>query len=173
MNVALNGGGLTVSTTLVAGGEGPVPVSFGFHPYFGLPGAPRTAWRLETPAMRRLGLDAGGLPDGSEEPFGAGEGPLGARVFDDLFVLEPGQSVFGIAAEGRRIAVEFLEGYRYAQVYAPPGQDFIAFEPMTAPTNALVSGRGLHVIEPGGSFVAVFRVRIGGGGTEEVGRGED
>ena len=27
---------LTLETTLVAGLDGPVPVSFGFHPYFGL-----------------------------------------------------------------------------------------------------------------------------------------
>ena len=42
---------------------------------------------------------------------------------------------------GRQIEVSFGQGFPYAQVYAPDDDDVIAFEPMTAPTNALVSGR--------------------------------
>src|SRR5947209_11961040 len=37
--------GLTLETTLVASSESPVPVSFGFHPYFGLPELPRAKWQ--------------------------------------------------------------------------------------------------------------------------------
>src|SRR5580692_2244367 len=51
---------LTLETTLVANRDGPVPVSFGFHPYFGLPELPRADWRLQVPAMRRLVLDRSG-----------------------------------------------------------------------------------------------------------------
>src|ERR1700690_1711046 len=42
----LRSDGLTLETTLVAGRESPVPVSLGFHPYFGLPGQARADWRL-------------------------------------------------------------------------------------------------------------------------------
>src|SRR6266487_323086 len=35
--VTLRPDGLTLETTVVASSEGPVPVSFGFHPYFGFP----------------------------------------------------------------------------------------------------------------------------------------
>ena len=42
METELRPGSLTISTTLEAGREGPVPVSFGFHPYVGLPGLPRS-----------------------------------------------------------------------------------------------------------------------------------
>jgi aldose 1-epimerase len=56
--------------------------------------------------------------------------------------------------------VQFLSGYRYAQVFAPRGRDFVAFEPMTAPTAALSSGRGLRLVEPGGEFRAGFEVRV-------------
>ena len=41
------------------------------------------------------------------------------------------------------VTVTFDEGFGYAQVFAPEGQDFICFEPMTAPTNALEDGRAL------------------------------
>src|SRR5262245_60761783 len=57
MDVALTPDDLTITVSLSAGDEGPVPVAFGFHPYFGLPAAPRAAWRLELPAMQRLRLD--------------------------------------------------------------------------------------------------------------------
>jgi galactose mutarotase-like enzyme len=40
-------------------------------------------------------------------------------------------------------------------------RDFVAFEPMTAPTAALCSGRGLRLVEPGGEFRAGFEVRVG------------
>jgi galactose mutarotase-like enzyme len=50
----------------------------------------------------------------------------------------------------------------YAQIFAPNTQEFVAIEPMTAPTSALTSGRGLRVVTPGGRFEAAFRVRVEG-----------
>ncbi len=41
-----------------------------------------------------------------------------------------------------------------------PGEDLLAWEPMTAPTNALVSGEDLKVIGPGESYSATFSVRV-------------
>jgi galactose mutarotase-like enzyme len=43
-------------------------------------------------------------------------------------------------------------------VYAPPGKEFICFEPMTGPTDALNSGQGLRVLEPGERHRARFTV---------------
>src|SRR5262252_443686 len=53
MAATLTPDALTIDTTLTAGAEGPVPVSFGFHPYVGIGAAPRREWVLELPAMRR------------------------------------------------------------------------------------------------------------------------
>jgi aldose 1-epimerase len=47
-------------------------------------------------------------------------------------------------------------------VYAPVDGDFICFEPMTARTNALVSGEGLALVAPGQQYRAAFRVSISG-----------
>ena len=65
-----------------------------------------------------------------------------------------------LSGGGRHISLEFLQGYTYAQIYAPKDRPFIALEPMTAPTNALVSGRGLRLVEPGAKFSASFRIRV-------------
>jgi galactose mutarotase-like enzyme len=44
-------------------------------------------------------------------------------------------------------------------VFAPEGQALICFEPMTAATNALVTGTAA-VVEPGGERSASFRIDV-------------
>ena len=162
MAVTLAPGGLTLKTRLDAGPDTAVPVSFGFHPYFVLPGLPRAKWRLQLPPMRQLLQDHCGIPTGAEQSFGGYDAELGDLDFDVGFAgLQDGAS-FALAGAGRRIAVELLEGYRYAQIYAPQDQDYVALEPMTAPTSALTSGRGLTLVPPGGQFRAAFRVHLQG-----------
>ena len=160
MTVSLAADAMTLETVLIASHDEAVPVCFGFHPYVGLPELPRDRWRLTLPAMRMLALDARGIPTGAEVGFRGLDAPLAGLDLDDAFaVLEEGTSL-AIAGGGRRISVEFLAGYRYAQIFAPKGKDCVALEPMTAPTNALVSGRGLRLVEPGNRFHAAFRIRI-------------
>ena len=160
MVVSLVSATLEIATTLTAGSDGSVPVSFGFHPYVGLSEVRRSEWRLELPGMRRLVLDERRLPTGAEEPFPGQNAPLDDHVFDDGFALDGEVATLAISGGGRRLAVELVEGYRYAQVYAPAGADFVALEPMTAPANALASGRGLIVVPPKERFRAVFRIRV-------------
>ena len=152
--------GLTLETTLVAGSESSVPVSFGFHPYLGLPELSRANWRLELPVMRKLVLDRRGIPTGNEEPFGGFNAQLGESSFDDGFALIEERTSFSVVGTTYRVSVDLLAGYRYAQVFAPKDKDYIALEPMTAPTSALTSGRGLRLVTPGGRFRAVFRIRV-------------
>jgi aldose 1-epimerase len=151
---------LTLETTVVAGPDGPVPISFGFHPYFGVPDLPRAKWRLGLPAMRRLRLDERGIPSGGEDPWNRFDSEIGERSFDDGFALGDACPSFSLAGGGRRITVEFLAGYPYAQIFAPNEQEFVAIEPMTAPTSALTSGRGLRVVAPRERFEAALRVQV-------------
>jgi aldose 1-epimerase len=151
---------LTLEIILIAGSEGPVPVSFGFHPYFGVPDLPRAKWRLRLPAMHRLLVDERGIPSGGEESCDPFDSEIGERSFDDGFALLDTCPSFCLTGGGRRITVEFLAGYPYAQIFAPKDQEFVAIEPMTAPTSALTSGRGLRLVAPGERFEAAFRVRV-------------
>ena len=160
MMASLQADSLTIAT-MVQAGDHPVPVSFGFHPYIGVPELPRADWRLHLPPMRRLALDRRGIPTGAEEPFGGLDAPLGARDLDDGFALLGQRAVLSLAGAGRRIAVELMEGFTHTQVYAPKDTVFIALEPMTAPTNALITGKGLRLVAPGGRFRAVFCIRVG------------
>ena len=160
LTATLGAEALTLETTLIAGPDGPVPVSFGFHPYFGLADLPRAKWRLGLPTMHRLLLDERGIPSGAEEPWDRFDSEIGERAFDDGFALLEACPSFSLAGGCRRITVEFLAGYPYAQIFAPNDQEFVAIEPMTAPTSALTSGRGLRVAAPRERFEAAFRVRV-------------
>jgi galactose mutarotase-like enzyme len=149
---------LEIAVTVHACGQHTVPVAFGFHPYLSLPGTPRERWRVELPAMRTLVLDDHQIPvaPGEELPSQAFE--LAEREFDDGFDAVPAHARFAAETAERRIALELLEGYSCAQVYAPRPGEFICFEPMTAPANALRSGDHRRLLAPGESCRARFAV---------------
>jgi aldose 1-epimerase len=160
MAVLLRPVDLEIQTTVFADSGSPVPISFGFHPYFGLPGIPRAEWKLNVPAMRKLVLDAQGIPTGQETPQAPVTARLGNNGYDDGFALSGEQATFSIAGNGYSVVMEFKNAFPFAQIFAPKDKEFIAIEPMTAATNALCSGEGLRVIAPGEQFTASFRIQV-------------
>jgi aldose 1-epimerase len=155
---SLQDGRLEIAVTVHACGQDTVPVAFGFHPYLSLPGTPRERWRVELPAMRTLVLDDPQIPTSPGEELPSQEFELAEREFDDGFDAVPAHARFAVEAADRRLELELLEGYPCAQVYAPRPGEFICFEPMTAPANALRSGDHLRLLAPGESCRARFAV---------------
>ena len=82
LQASLEGDTLRITTTIEAH-DGPVPVSFGFHPFLLIPGVPRAEWHVELPVTRRIGLTDQQLPSGETEPVEPYIGPLGDRAYDD------------------------------------------------------------------------------------------
>jgi aldose 1-epimerase len=157
----LVGATLTIATTVVASGEVAVPTSFGYHPYLSLPNLDRSEWEIEIPVRERLELDDRMLPTGEREPVEVKSGPLGSRTFDDGYPAPADSAPFVLGGGGRRIELSLGEGYPYAQVYAPDDDDVIAYEPMTAPTNALVAmGDDLPLVAPGEEYRATFSITV-------------
>jgi aldose 1-epimerase len=158
IEAALSEGALRIATTLEAL-DGEVPVVFGFHPWFSLPGAPRAEYTVELPAMRRIELDDRHLPTGASEPVSAFTGSLPGHELDDAFDgLEDG-AAFEVAGGGRRVRVTFDAGFPCAQLFAPPEKDLICFEPMTAPGDALRTG-AFSVARPGAPYHAAFTIAV-------------
>ena len=138
-----------------------MPIAFGFHPYLRLPGVDRREWEIEVPVRERLRLDARMLPTGEREAVDVPGGPLGSRTFDDAYVAPEGSAPFVLAGGGRRIELAFLSGFPYAQVFAPAEDDVVAYEPMTAPANALVTAaRTLPLLAAGESYRAAFAITV-------------
>jgi aldose 1-epimerase len=155
----LSGSRLTLTTTVTPLGDRPVPIAFGHHPYFVLPGVPRAEWEVVMPVHEHLLLDSRMIPTGEREPADVVDGPLGSRTFDDGYTVDPAGAVFVLAGGGRRVSVAFEQGYPFAQVYAPSVEDVICFEPMTAPADAL--RHSPQTVAPGDSFAARFSVSVG------------
>jgi len=158
----LDRGALTIATTLTAIGEQKVPVSFGYHPYLRIPDENRSTWQVALGARERLLLDEAMIPTGRRVPVARRRFALANQSLDDGFDALDRHPSFEAVAGDIAIRVEFLDGYPYAQVYAPADGPYICFEPMTAPTNALVSGDGLSLVAGKAPYRAVFRVAISG-----------
>jgi galactose mutarotase-like enzyme len=166
------GAELHIAVTVRADGGDRVPVAFGLHPYLTLPPGGRSAAQVGLPAAERLLVDDRGIPTGEREPVAAGPVPLERPGgWDDGLVLagavragaEPqnedgAAAAFAATGSGSQVTVEMLEGVTHAQVFSPPEAEFVCFEPMSAPTNALVSGEGLRILAPGDALRASFRI---------------
>jgi aldose 1-epimerase len=160
LDARLDSDGLELSTTVRPNGAAAVPIAFGFHPYLKLPESDRSQWLVSLPARRHLATDQQGIPTGVAERQVAESFRLADLAFDDGYDGLASGARFAAAGRERTIAITLEHGYPAAQVFTPPGAQFICFEPMTAPTNALRSGMGLRCVPPGDSFTAVFRIDV-------------
>jgi galactose mutarotase-like enzyme len=159
---SIAGATLSIETSVFAPHDAPapVPVSFGYHPYLTIPGSDRRDWQVELPAGRRVLLDAQMIPTGVGEDFAQRRFALADSSWDDAFAELEQPACFAVSDRATRIELELREGYSHAQVYSPKGAPFICFEPMSAPTNALISRDALPVVEPGGEFLASFSISV-------------
>ncbi|MGH2910248.1 MAG: aldose 1-epimerase, partial [Solirubrobacteraceae bacterium] len=152
--------GLTLTTTVHADGGDPVPVAFGYHPYLRLPDSSRAGWQVDLGAAERLVLDERMIPTGERVALAERDFLLGERSLDDGLAALATPAQFLVSDGERSLSASFEAGYDWAQVYAPPGHDFICFEPMTAPANALRSHEGLRVLQPAEDHAASFTIAM-------------
>jgi galactose mutarotase-like enzyme len=157
LTVVLGAAELAVTTT-VRPLDGPVPISFGWHPYFQLPG-PRSGWRLALPERDELVLNARSIPTGRRVHRAAEDEPIGGRTADAGFAFDT-ERRFALASRGVRLDVAFDAGYPFGQLWLPPGRRFCCLEPMTAPTNALLTD-GYPLATPDAPYSATYTLRPG------------
>jgi aldose 1-epimerase len=161
MEVELRDGALTVRTTVTPTGDEPVPIAFGYHPYLRLPDVPRADWRVRLPVLRRMVLDERLIPTGATEDVAPFEDAIGERAWDDAYDRLERPARFELRGGGRAVALEFVDGYTFAQVFSPAGAELICFEPMTAPANALHLPPGsLEKVAPGAERTATFSICV-------------
>jgi galactose mutarotase-like enzyme len=157
VTVVVDGDGLSVETAVVPTSRRSVPVAFGWHPYFRLPGVRRDGLVVHLPARSHLVLDERQIPTGATHREAARAVSLAGVTFDDGYRLGRDRR-FSLSGDDVAIDVEFDRHYPCAQVYAPRGKSFVAIEPMTTLTNALLTGEHPFVL-PGDRFAATFTVR--------------
>lgn len=165
MTYRLAAGILEVSVAMTNRSTDPMPVAIGFHPYFQLPGVPIGDAVAHIPVRRRVDTDSRLLATGETTPVAFEERvSLRDRHFDDGFTDLVAGEAFSVAGGGRKIEVTFGPRYTVAIVYAPPGQNYICFEPMSAVTNGInlaYEGKysALQTVAAGGQWHESFWVR--------------
>jgi aldose 1-epimerase len=144
----------------------PMPVSVGYHPYFKIHDVPRDQWKVRVPALEHMILSAQLVPTGETKPAQLSNPmSLSGTQLDDVFTGlirgESGRAEFSVEGAKEKISVIYGPKYPVAVVYAPPGRDFICFEPMSGPTNAFnlhEAGKykNLQTIAPGSRWNESF-----------------
>jgi aldose 1-epimerase len=166
MTYRLANGELEVETTIDNHSTDPLPVGIGFHPYFHLDDVARDKWKVHLAARDHMILDATLIPTGEHKPIAFADPlPLQGVQLDDVFSnLVRGtdnRSRFWVEGAKQRITVSYGPKFPVAVVYAPPGREFICFEPMAGLTNAFNlehSGafKGLQSVPAGGQWKESF-----------------
>lgn len=158
---------IEVDTEIVNQSADPMPLAVGYHPYFQISDAPRDEWKVTLPAKQRYVLSPKLIPTGETQPTPyAGEFSLKGMVLDDVFGgLERDAnrlSTFRVRGAQQSIEVVYGPDYTIGVVYAPAGQNFICFEPMTAPTNAFNMPGAAKTIAPGASWRESYWIKTKG-----------
>lgn len=172
MTYRLSGGVLEVTTKVTNLSADPMPVVLGFHPYFHIPGMPRSQALAHIAARQHVETDKELVATGELTPNKLPEDvSLKDHTFDDGFTglirNSDGRARFSVQADGKEIEVLYGPKYTVAVVYAPPAQDFICFEPMTAITNGINLAHegkypGLQSLAPGAVWEETFSIRSSG-----------
>jgi aldose 1-epimerase len=166
----LKDGRLECTTRVSNVGKSPMPVHFGYHPYFH-PDGPRENWTLGIGAQKHWIVDKALIPTGETEPaenFLPGVSKsftLNKQFIDEGFsgFARDAQGLGHVWTKGQSQKIEVVYGkeYDYAIVYAPLDNTLICIEPQTGPTNAFnLTHEGkfesLIVLDPGKSFKASY-----------------
>ncbi|MFT4259392.1 aldose 1-epimerase family protein [Microbacterium sp.] len=160
VSYVLTASGIEVEHTLTNRSATPAPVALGTHPFVTIGDVDPHELVLRIPALTAFETDERMLPTGTrpaDEALRAGIrlGDVDLDTgFADLIRDDDGLVRHSLTApDGRRVTLWQGEGFDYVQVYttaAYPGQSLaVAIEPMTAPADALNSGRGIRRLAPG------------------------
>jgi aldose 1-epimerase len=154
-------------------GSDEAPVALGTHPYLCIGDVPTSDLVLTSSASTRFLFDDRKLPTGVDRVDAATDLRGGRRVgdldldtaFTDLVRDDDGLVRTTLAApDGRTLTLWQGEGFDYLQVFTTDrytGHKLaIAVEPMTAPADALNSGRGLRWLAPGDTWQLTWGLRF-------------
>jgi aldose 1-epimerase len=164
----LSNGVLEVRTVIQNLSNDPMPVSVAFHPYYQITDAPRDQWHVHVAAKSHYTLSNKLIPTGETQPASLPDSmELAGHSLDDVYGSVADTDEFWVQGKDQKISIRFGPKYKVAVVYAPPGRNFICFEPMSGPTNAFnLQQTGLYhdlqSIPPGQKWQESFWIRPSG-----------
>jgi aldose 1-epimerase len=155
---------LVVTLTLANIGVESFPFGLGWHPFFPKTPATRLAfgadfvWRNDATQMPEERIR---IPDKWRfDPSRA----LDAITLDNVFTGWRGAATVSDSARELTTTLRADRACSFVVVYAPPGSDFVAVEPVTHETDAFnraaagASGTGMRILPPGAAFSCTMRI---------------
>jgi galactose mutarotase-like enzyme len=146
-------------------GDRPMPLSFGFHPYFLIDPKKTGDLQLTIPLKNVLTVNEKMIPTGEFQPkenlwtFENDEIILGNHQFDHGFTGQERRRFYHFKQDAREFDLYLDNDYGYMQLYAPnqPDRPYVCIEPMLAPTNAL-NTNACKMLAPGGFITEEFTI---------------
>jgi aldose 1-epimerase len=173
LEYSLSDAGLTVRTVSTNAGDRPCPYGTGAHPYLTVGTDTVDGARLAAPGRRYLPVDEQGIPTGIADVEGSPydlrtprslDGATLDHCFTDLERDADGTATVTLSGPDRTVRLWLDDNHPYLQVYtgdtlAPARRrQGLGVEPMTCPPNALRSGVGLIVLEPGQTVATTWGI---------------
>ena len=168
MTHCLANGVLEIRTTIENRSNAAMPLSIGFHPWYKIPYAARSTWKVHLPVRYLYELSKDRVPTGHKTLASTEDltPTLGCEI-DDVFGEVSPTDEISISAKGAKISVRFGPKFTALSVFAPATGNVICIEPMTAIPNAFNLARAglyedLQTIAPGESWTESFWTRATG-----------
>jgi len=137
----LRGASVAIEMSVENTGASPMPFGVGFHPYFAVPDADKSAVRIPTRATRafdnkrKCDIDFSGFDLGADEV--------------DLHLHDHGAQGATLLSNAFDIELRGSADFSHWVVWTLRGRDFVCLEPWTCPGDALNTGERLTVLAPG------------------------
>lgn len=155
-------GSMLVNMRFSNDGVPPIPVGFGWHPYFKL--SPKVdIMEIRLPPCQLVGIDQQMIPTGKRYEFDdfSNQRRIGTTVLDNCFALndETGKAEVTLIGESGKLHYWQETGpqkFNFLQVFTPPHRLSLAIEPMTCNINAFNNGDGLITLQPGETTSGAF-----------------
>jgi aldose 1-epimerase len=157
-----NDGRFTFEVTCLNRHREPIPVGFGWHPYFRL--AEKADYhRMHLPACEKVAVNERMIPTGERSEFVDFQRKkrVGDTFLDSCFFNKKTSGAYKMTLEGNGQRVSVKASSRqspYFQVFTPPHRDSIALEPMSCNVDAFNNGQGLVALAPGKEWKAKMEI---------------
>ena len=144
-------------------GTEPIPVGFGWHPYFAL-SEKVDDLELQLPQLEMIGIDSRMIPTGKRYTYDDFLSPkkLGATVLDNCFAVPSnGGDEMQLRLRGDKGEIRYWQEsgpgkFSFLQLFTPPDRHSVAIEPMTCNVDAFNNREGLIELDPGEEAKAEF-----------------
>lgn len=139
----------------------PAPCALGVHTYLDAQGAPLDECTLHHTIAERQPLNEYNIPAGAREPWPRSPIRMRDMWLDDAGfdpVADQPRIARLVNASGAGVELAATANLPWTQIFTSP-ERHVAVEPMTAPPNALATGEGLTVLDPGARLTVGWSVR--------------